>query len=448
MQGDEYKCWLVEKGVQGLELIDIVQFEGGDRGIRAAQDIPEGHTVKIPPSLHITCHWVLEHCPYAKGMELRSSEDDATRFTEDEPLIVFLLHERRRGRASEWAPWLQTMPETFPHTIFWADEELCELQGSFVRSGTELKKDCLKARFEVVRPYLHEKDSLEDFLWAHCAIESRSYDVSTEKVGERTSMMAPLSDLFNHDPYAIICYGTDLEDSRGDFEYRFTRATVKKGEQIFINYGLYGNRKLIQQYGFASRANPDESVKFSLNLSPAMPDYEKKCALLRHHNLVAGELLSRRGSEQKGYDIPQEAIDPHLMVALRIQCLSSEDPDADDFTKQISVRNEAEATHMLITLLCAMLERYSTALEEDIALAEDLQANNKDVVGECSMPLMCALALRIGEKEVVQDNMEYLQGYLDHCMQAWEEEQANGPKHHAAPRQNRSRRGKKKKKNP
>ena len=36
---------------------------------------------------------------------------------EDDFLCVFLMHERRLGASSQWAPWMATQPDDFPHTV-------------------------------------------------------------------------------------------------------------------------------------------------------------------------------------------------------------------------------------------------------------------------------------------------------------------------------------------
>merc|ERR1712166_724584 len=102
-------------------------------------------------------------------MHLRASHDAEEGFYEHEVICVFLLHAKRLGPCSDWAPWFDTIPTSFPHTVFWSGDELDALQGSFVRSATTAKLQELESRWEVLRPYCSDDDRLEDFWWAHCA---------------------------------------------------------------------------------------------------------------------------------------------------------------------------------------------------------------------------------------------------------------------------------------
>merc|ERR1711934_861079 len=109
-----------------------------------------------------------------------------------------------------------------------------------------------------------------------------------------------------------------------------------------------------------------------------MPDYEKKRALIEkfeldpeaNHRLYRIDIdaeghIVRRGSKMKGYNIPEQAMDPDLMTTLRIQCLAPDDPEVEEYSGPVCPRNEAEVCHLLMSLIQAMLARCDTTVEED-----------------------------------------------------------------------------------
>ena len=359
-----------------------------------------------------------------------------------------MLQERRLGEASEWSPWLKTLPKCFPHTVFWSEDELAQLEGSFAWSGSQQRLEIVAEEWERVKRHCHPDDTLEDFKWAHCAVSSRSFDFGAAG----GSMLAPLSDLFNHSNDANVVYGPG---DNGSFEFTFSR-DVEPGEEIEITYGLYSNRKLLQQYGFALRGNTDDKVKFCLNLSPECPGYKEKqrcldrLGLTREHHWLHPIRLGPEGGlvRRDAPQIPTEPIDAVLMATLRVQTHNAEagDPslaslDRNRVESNLGSRNEAEAWYTLLTLIQSLLDRYPTSLEEDRRDLEKL-----DVSVSPSTRLRDALVLRVGEKSILEQNLVYVQEALDAAVKVWQRDGGGGE--HAAPKKRgpRSKGGKLKKK--
>ncbi len=45
-------------------------------------------------------------------------------------MALFLLHERAKGAASRWAPYIAALPADSGSPVQWSEEELKDLQGS------------------------------------------------------------------------------------------------------------------------------------------------------------------------------------------------------------------------------------------------------------------------------------------------------------------------------
>merc|ERR1711990_940197 len=111
-------------------------------------------------------------------------------------------------------------------------------------------------------------------------------------------------------------------------------------------------------------------------------------------------------------------MDPDLMTTLRIQCLAPDDPEVEEYSGPVCPRNEAEVRHLLMSLIQAMLARCDTTVEEDRELSRE--GYKGDGTPTARDRWNNALALRLGEKEVLRDNLMYLKERQAACVREWE----------------------------
>lgn len=116
-------------------------------------------------------------------------------------LAVVILAEQRKGKHSEWAPYISRLPEVgeMDNLIFWSKTELEMIRQSSVYQETVEKNDQINKDFLAVKPALDRLSetfvgiTFEDFRHAYALVESRAWQ-STKGVS-----LIPFADFVNHD---------------------------------------------------------------------------------------------------------------------------------------------------------------------------------------------------------------------------------------------------------
>jgi len=184
----------------------------------------------------------------------------------DTILILFLIYETMiRREESEWWPYLALLPsfEELSNEIplLFDEKKLDFLSGSDIRLLALNHRQNARQKFQelfsihAVSESLGEAFTLENFLWAHAIIDSRSIWWSNKR------HLVPLLDLVNcmhtASPTEEV-HSTMLDDSG---KFAITRATrsFQKGEQLFENYGQ-PNYIYFLYHGFILEANSHDCV--------------------------------------------------------------------------------------------------------------------------------------------------------------------------------------------
>lgn len=136
-------------------------------------------------------------------------------------LIIAVMHERLLGDKSEFAPYLNLIPQREDGLpVFWPEDDLKSLRGTSlehkVKQDTQLMSEDYEA---IVRPFFEEEGGAgagegpteEDFAAAASVVASRAFRVD-DRHGDG---MVPVADLFNHrtDEEHVRIYGEDEEDA-------------------------------------------------------------------------------------------------------------------------------------------------------------------------------------------------------------------------------------------
>jgi len=94
----------------------------------------------------------------------------------------------------------------------------------------------------------------DDLMKASILSDSRTFAV---KIGGKFELiMAPISDLFNHNPKSNAMW---RYDSDNDCFEIYASKDIKKGKEVSLNYGTGGNSKYLFEYGFTMNNNNDTS---------------------------------------------------------------------------------------------------------------------------------------------------------------------------------------------
>ncbi|XP_024539474.1 histone-lysine N-methyltransferase setd3 isoform X1 [Selaginella moellendorffii] len=213
-------------------------------------------------------------------------------------VMIFLIIERARGRASFWAPYLEMLPSGFGTPLWFEDEELMELDGTtlFEATKAQLKslrrlflkvKECTEAAMSSIG--LHRELEFQEFLWANCIFWTRALNIpcpasfvtsSSPEVakddGNRLVAkdvstiwiegLVPGIDFCNHTRRASGLWEIDGSDGSTSgvphsmYLIAGSDVVFPPGSEVLINYGDKGNEELLFLYGFVEEDNSNDYV--------------------------------------------------------------------------------------------------------------------------------------------------------------------------------------------
>lgn len=130
-------------------------------------------------------------------------------------LSVYLMWETHKGVASEWHPYIQTLPNTFSTPAYFTDRELKMLPKAVFQRASKLNRNLWTSYRQVAAfsaknwPESVEKFTFEAFRHAWYAVNSRSVYMEIDKsdfvAGEENNIaLAPFLDLLNHSTQAQV----------------------------------------------------------------------------------------------------------------------------------------------------------------------------------------------------------------------------------------------------
>jgi histone-lysine N-methyltransferase SETD3 len=235
-------------------------------------------------------------------------------------LMVYLLWDRKlNGSRSFFHPYYEILPQTLRNMpIFWTQEELDGLKGSYLLQQIEDRNDAIAEDYHAICQIapLAQICTLDEFKWARMCVCSRNFGLQID--GHRTSALVPHADMLNHyrpretkwtfdedrqaftiTTYVPLVFLTLLlllvvvNGRRYVFHIRLTVDSmvlpkisrlqpIPAGAQVYDSYGQKCNHRFLLNYGFAVEDNreidgfcPNE-VPIELTLSQDDPLFLQK----------------------------------------------------------------------------------------------------------------------------------------------------------------------------
>ncbi|KAF7305874.1 Ribosomal lysine N-methyltransferase 4 [Mycena chlorophos] len=445
--------------------VGFTEFDGAGRGAAALCDIPEGHVLfKIPRSLLLST--ATSALPRRVGLEQWRARKMHRGWA---GLILCMMWETANGAASRWAPYLESLPSTFDTPMFWSEEDLEELRGTSVVEKLG-KADAEKDFSEKSRPDIFPPATIPSFYTLEVyhimgsRILSRSFDVEKDEsesesegegdVGNTSSgstmdvdephapeqedgedsnsengedegededdsivvSMVPLADMLNA---RYECENAKLFYEKDALGMMSTKP-IKAGEQIWNTYGDLPNAELLRRYGhvdllpltqYADASTSDPNPNQSALGNPGDVVEIRADLILSVLNLLSQSQSEAKIKEridwwleQGGDDVlileSDHQIPPALISLIRLLQLDETDwGKTVEKDKPPKPKLDAESMGVVIRVLERRLGEYPTTIDADLAL---LQTANT----ELSPNKKHALAVRIGEKRILQRTLE------------------------------------------
>ncbi|KAJ2855008.1 hypothetical protein GGI22_004295, partial [Coemansia erecta] len=245
-QVTEFVKWLEDNGAD-LSRVEIRGPSDGALGgnaVYARTDIaPDQRYAWIPHKLVITA----AVCTEALGIPANSGE------LSGRLLLASFLVQQRFVEASFWKPYIDMLPDKFHTPIEFSSDEKQMLNGTPMEYALADRVAQFHAEYAAAKAALGDKAmSYEKFAWALSVVSSRSFCRALMGGTEGSDeVLLPLLDMFNHMPMRKVTWAAT--DSGVEF---VTGEELKKGAQIFNNYGAKSNEELLMGYGFCIPGNP------------------------------------------------------------------------------------------------------------------------------------------------------------------------------------------------
>lgn len=367
---DAFVKWLLDNGARfpGLELRE---YEAEVRGVHAKEEL-EGDQVVV--EIPLKCLITVE---MGKGTEIGKAVV-ASDLPLDAPkhifLMLFVLTDRHNP-TSFFKPYYDILPSSLSNMpIFWTQNELAYLQGSYLLTQIDERKRAIEADYAAiadVAPSLPSVCSVEDFKWARMCVCSRNFGLEVNRV--RTAALVPYADMLNH--YRPRETKWAFDNGRQAFTIT-TLQRIAPGAQVFDSYGQKCNHRFLLNYGFAVENNreadgfcPNE-VPLDFALRETDPLYSRKLPCWSRDGQSKVKRLRLCVADNENMRAAFSLL--RVMVANEEELVRMLGPGnmfktARDITYPVSLRNEERVLQTLLAKLTDALSAYPTRLEDDQA---------------------------------------------------------------------------------
>ncbi|KAF1837820.1 RuBisCO-cytochrome methylase [Decorospora gaudefroyi] len=425
-----FLAWLRQSGAEISPKIapqDLRDKDAG-RGVVATQTIAENEFLfRIPRSTILSVE-----------NSILSTEIPAPTFAHLGPwlsLILVMLYEYQNGNVSNWAPYFAVLPQSFDTLMFWADDELAQLEASAVLYKIG-KEDADEMFAEQLVPVIEEfaniffsgdpraqslakemrsSRNLERMHKIGSLIMAYAFDVepsspSAKEVDDEgfaeeeedealPKAMVPLADMLNADAdqcNARLFYEKDYLEMKA-------LKPINAGEEVFNDYGPLPRSDLLRRYGYIT----DNYAQYDVVEIPTdlVAELLSKEGVWREERL---QYLEEQEVLDSGYDIVAsdpftlyESLSPELVVLVQSMLLSDEEFEKLRLKGRLPKPEKmtGKDAEILCTIVRARMAQYATSLEVDLRRLEEVPA--EDAATPKQRHYAMAKAVRIGEKKLL-----------------------------------------------
>lgn len=277
-----------------------------------------GVAVSLPLKYLITADVAAGSPSFGPILEMVEGLDD-----EETVLILYIMHERAKGKKSKWNGFLSELPTEFNSTPFWSEKvNYILVNSSFYliwgiqemelvscgRTNTELhlltesRKQEFKALYGQLFPSLsaalpqffpENAHRFSDFLWAITLVRTRSFEIVVD--GAPMTCVLPLHRIPRHHPFVPTQVGFDPHTRSFNIT---TLVDMERGDELFIQYpGASGanNDQLLCQFGYVPCRGENEFFNTIPLTIPRDAFDEKKILFMRERKMSLSHLLRGTG---------------------------------------------------------------------------------------------------------------------------------------------------------
>ncbi len=264
--------WLHAGGINFPKL--YMQWYSHDfRGVHALGAISSGDVLLRVPISHIMTGEDAKKCEMGAKILKCGYECNS-----DDSFLAAMLLQEKHKQNSFWKPYLDTLPKHYANMpIYFGDELLSELKGSFSLDMRQARIDSLKSEYEGICKGVPEfaQFTYDEFVWARLVVITRQFGIKVD--GVETDGLVPYADMLNHK----LPRETEWTYEEKDRAFTITALQpMARGSQVYDSYGRKCNSRFFVNYGFSLDENPDNEAVINLALSPTDPMFKTKIGVI------------------------------------------------------------------------------------------------------------------------------------------------------------------------
>jgi [ribulose-bisphosphate carboxylase]-lysine N-methyltransferase len=313
-------------------------------------------------------------------------------------IALFLLHERSNP-ASEWQPYLASMPPQSTSPVGWNEDELQLLAGTQLLTSVQGYRTYFRQRFDelaaglfAANPDAFPADTFtyEEFVWAVCAVRAR---VHPPLDGDAIALV-PLADTVQHRRAPNVKWALKAAGLFGGGQSLAVEAEVAIAEGVAMAANFGENRtdgQLLLDYGVLDDTAAGPAFALTISLPSDDRFFDDKFDVLETNGYpqAAEFALGRDGRPPPG-----------MLAVLRLVNLAGGDAFLlesifradvwEHLQSPVSEGNERAVCSSIIDGCRAALAGYPTTIEDDVAALRSLAPGSRP---------HAALKVALGEKE-------------------------------------------------
>lgn len=393
-----FEKWLVDNGAKFPQL-ELKDYGDEVRGVHATADVPgESVIMEIPLQCLITVEMGRDTSIGQKILQSNISLDAPKHIF----LMLFMLIDRQNP-TSFFKPYYDILPSTLHNMpIFWTEEELGYLQGSYLLTQIDERKLAIDHDYQNIcriAPEFADVCTVEEFAWARMCVCSRNFGLIVH--GLRTAALVPYADMLNH--YRPRETKWEFEDSRNAFTITSLQQ-LQTGAQVYDSYGQKCNHRFLLNYGFSIENNveaegfcPNE-VPLLLTLRDNEPLRDKKVKLYGGDGSLPARRIRACVTDGESFKSMMALL--RLIVAdeadLRMLLAGSGHGyyrSLREIHYPINLKNEIDALQRLLDITLDYQSRYPTTLEQDVELLASKQlapfSNHRHAIIQVLFVVLC-----------------------------------------------------------
>ncbi|ELP94773.1 hypothetical protein EIN_341910 [Entamoeba invadens IP1] len=416
--------WVKEHGGH-IDGVYVKNFPVYGNGLCSSKEFHEGDTLlSIPYHLQlntIELHNVFESM--VPGFEVpRLGEGAKNRDDENSVVYLYLAMNKTNEKCFHF-PYINTLPTTFSCPLSYSENELKMLKGTKLLVTVEKTKTFLKKLSDYYETLTHQyptrfqqfDDFYQRLVWAHQVFWSRAFLVIyPDPIGDVASLI-PFADFSNHNTETKVTYVSNRQTQT--FSLQTNEKVLHCGEQIFNNYRIRPNEKMLLGYGFVISENPYDEVLLRINFKER--HFEKQVEESEESKMEVEnkenermeveeednedeitQILKREGVDRFDYYLTREKELPtDLLRVLRIVNLSL--VEANQYSQAlldlsyVSPINEIKATRSLMEQIKHLLGLMEYS-DDEFA-----QLNTKNL----DYKVFCILTYKLGQVTILKNSL-------------------------------------------